>query len=179
MGAADHGTCGFGPLQFSQIQHYSRPHTQLPAAVRKSMKENKIKLRSYLTLPPLRWQQAHLNRCQTWPWTGRGNGYCLTIGLFEFKWLRRDKEYPVHLHGWRNQQGNMLKHNKRISAQLDTRSLWEYIGGFINRKVASFCLQCLLDFSLTACPYLWQSLESITKVTSTYCLSAMATYLWF
>ena len=55
MGAADHGACGFGPLQFGQIQHYSRPHTQLPAAVRKSMKENKINLlTSYLTLPPLR-----------------------------------------------------------------------------------------------------------------------------
>ena len=66
MGAADHGACGFGPLQFGQIEHYLRPHTQLPAAVRKSMKENKINLlTSYLTLPPLRGQQAHLNRCQT------------------------------------------------------------------------------------------------------------------
>ena len=25
MAAADHGACGFGPLQFGQIEHYSRP----------------------------------------------------------------------------------------------------------------------------------------------------------
>ena len=25
MAAADHGACGFGPLQFRQIEHFSRP----------------------------------------------------------------------------------------------------------------------------------------------------------